>query len=118
MIEQIKKLKDGKIEKSSELLSTSKSYEAQTIEFSTSIPQTTRMPYRQPNYKSCYEQHQSQEENKKCSSYIQTNYNIEKERRQYRQLLWKPKMRSSIQLVDRQIVLMKVDLGWITPQKI
>ena len=101
MIEQIKNLKDEKLEKSSKLLSTSKSHEAQTIEFSTSIPQTTRMPYRQPNYKICYEQHQSQEENKKCSSYIQTSYNIEKEQRQYRQLLWKPKMRSYIRLIKQ-----------------
>ena len=39
LIEQIKELKDEKLEKSSELLSTSKSYEAQTIEVSTRVPQ-------------------------------------------------------------------------------
>ena len=94
LIEQIKKLKDEKLGKSLELLSTSKSHEAQTIEVSTRVPQTTQIPYRHPNYKFFYDQHQIQEENKKCSSYIQTNYNIEKEQRQYRQLLWKPKMRN------------------------
>ena len=75
------------------------------------------MPYCHLNYKSCYDLHQSQEENKKCSSYIQTSYNIEKEQRQYWQLFWNPKMRSSIRLIDHQTLPMKVDLGWITPQK-
>ena len=63
LTEQIKKLKNEKSEKSSELLSTSKSRESQTIEVSTRVPQTTRMPYRHPNHRSRYNQHQIKAEN-------------------------------------------------------
>lgn len=51
--------------------------------------QEKRMPYRHPNHKSCYDQRQCQEDYKKYSSYRETNYNIEKERRQNRQFMWK-----------------------------
>ena len=64
MIEQIKILKDDKLEKSLELLSTSKSHEAQTVKVSTRVPQIIRRPYRHPNLNSHYHQHQSQDENK------------------------------------------------------
>ena len=68
-----KNIKNEELKKSSELLSTSKSQESQTIDVSTRVPQTTRMPYRHPNHRSRYNQHQIKAENKHCSSYTQTN---------------------------------------------
>ena len=96
MTGQIKKLKIEKLRKSSELLLTSKSRESQTIEVSTRVPQMDRMPYRHPNHRSRYNQHQIKVENKHRSSYRQTNYNLENEQKQHRQLLWKTKLRSSV----------------------
>ena len=75
--------------------------------------QNTRIPYRHPNHKN----RKGQDESKQYSTYKPTNYNLEKERRQNQQLLWKPKMRNSIQTVDHQTIPMKVDLGWTTSQK-
>ena len=80
-------------------------------------PKEMWVPYRHPNHKSRYDQQQGQEESKQCSSYQQLNYNIEKERRQNRQLLWKPKIRNPIQKINHQTIPMKVDLGWITSRK-
>ena len=84
LTEQIKKLKIEKLRKSSELLSTSKLRESQTIEVSTKVPQAARMPYRHPNHISRYNQHQIKAENKYRSSYRQTNYNLENEQKQHR----------------------------------
>ena len=114
--EQIKKFKNES-KKSSELSSTSKSQESQTIEVSIRVPQTDRMPYRHPNHISRYNQHQIKEENKYRSCYRQTNYNLENEQKQHQQLLWKPKLRSSVRADDHQTIPMTVDLGWITSQK-
>jgi len=77
------------------------------------VTSNTSIPYRHPNHKN----RQGQDENKQYSTYKPTNYNLEKERRQNQQLLWKPKIRNSIQTVDYQTIPMKVDLGWITSQK-
>ena len=117
LTKQIKKLKNEELKKSPELLSTSKSRESQTIEVSTRISQMARIPYRHPNHRSRYNQHQHKEENKHSSSYRQTNYNLENKQKQHRQLLWKPKLRSFVRAVDHQTIPMKVDLGWITSQK-
>jgi hypothetical protein len=76
-----------------------------------------QVPYRHPNHKSRYDQQQSQEEYEQCSFYRQLNYNIVKEQRQNRQLVWKHEMRSPVRTIDNQTVPMKVDLGWVTPQK-
>jgi hypothetical protein len=75
------------------------------------------VPYFHPNHKIRYNQQQGQEESKQCSSYQQLNYNIEKERRQNQQLLWKPKIRNHILTINHQTVPMKLDLGWITSKK-
>jgi ribosomal protein S27AE len=79
--------------------------------------QEIRMPYRHPNHKSHYDQRLGEEENKQCSSYQQINYHTEKEQRQNQQLVGKLKMRIPIRTIDHQTIPMKVDLGWITPQK-
>ena len=100
LTKQIKKIKNEELKKSSELLSTSKSRESQTIEVSTRVPQTAWMPYRHPNHRSRYNQHQIKAENQHHSYYRQTNYNLENEQKQHQQLLWKPKLRSSIREVD------------------
>ena len=75
------------------------------------------MPYRYPNYRSRYNQHQIKEKNKHCSSYRQTKYNLENEQKQHQKLLWKPKLKSSVRAVDHQTISMKVDLGWIGSKK-
>ena len=90
--------------------------ESQTIEVSTRVPQMAQMPYRHPNHRSRYNQHQIKAENKHRSSYRQT-YNLENEQKQHQQLLWKPKLRSYVRAIDHQTIPMKVDLGWITSQK-
>ena len=77
----------------------------------------SRIPYRQPNHRIRYNQHQIKAENKHRSSYRKTNYNLENEQKQHQKLLWKPKLRCSIRVVDHQTIPMKVDLGWITSQK-
>ena len=117
LTEQIKKLKNDELKKSSYLLSTNKSLESQTIEVSTRVPQMARMPYHHPNHISRYNQHQIKAENNHRSSYRKTNYNLENEQKQHRQLLWKPKLRSSVRADDHQTIPMKVDLGWITSPK-
>jgi hypothetical protein len=89
---------------------TSKVEERSNKQYSEEI----RVPYCHPNHKSRYDQQQGQEQYKQCSSYQQLNYNIEKERRQNRQLVWKPKMRNPIRTINHQTIPMKVDLGWIT----
>jgi hypothetical protein len=75
-----------------ELPETSKVEERSNKQYSEEI----RVPYRDPNHKSRYDQQQGQEEYKQCSSYQQQrqeeykqcssyqqlNYNIEKEQRQ------------------------------------
>ena len=96
-----------------ELLETSKVEKRSNKQYSEEI----WVPYFHPNHKIRYNQQQGQEESKQCSSYQQLNYNFEKERRKNRQLLWKPKMRSPIRTIDHQKIPMKVDLGWVTPQK-
>ena len=53
--EQIKKLKNEKLEKSSKLLSTSKLRESQTIEVSTRVLQMARTSYFHPNHKIHYD---------------------------------------------------------------
>jgi hypothetical protein len=82
-------------------LQTSKEYDSKEKS------QEIRMPYRHPNHKSHYDQRLGEEENKQCSSYQQIKYHTEKERRQNQQL----------GTIDHQTIPMKVDLGWITPQK-
>jgi hypothetical protein len=96
-----------------ELPETSKVEERSNKQYSEEI----RVPYHHPNHKSCYNQQQGQEEYKQCSYYQQLNYNIEKERRKNRQLLWKPKIRNPIRTINHQTIPMKVDLGWITSKK-
>ena len=75
------------------------------------------MPYCHPNHRSRYNQHQIKLENKHRSSHRQTNYNLENEQKQHRKLLWNAKLRSYVRAVDHQTIPMKVDLGWITSQK-
>ena len=86
MTKQIKKLKNEKSEKSSELLSISKLRESQTIEVSTKVPQMARTPYCHPNHIIRYNQHQIKAENEHRSSYRQTNYNLKNEQKQHRQI--------------------------------
>jgi hypothetical protein len=79
-----------------ELPKTSKVEERSNKQYSEEI----QVPYRHPNHKSRYDQQQGQEEYKQCSFYQQLNYNIEKERRQNRQLLWQPKIRNPIRTIN------------------
>ena len=65
------------------------------------------MPYDHPNHKSPSDQRLGKEENKQCSSYQQIKYHTEKERRRNQQL----------GTINHQTIPMKVDLGWISPQK-
>jgi hypothetical protein len=82
-------------------LQTSKEYDSKEKS------QEIRMPYHHPNHKSHYDQRLGEEENKQCSSYQQIKYHTEKKRRQNQQL----------GTINHQTIPMKVDLGWITPQK-
>jgi hypothetical protein len=82
-------------------LQTSKEYDSKENS------QEIRMPYHHPNHKSPSDQRLRKEENKQCSSYQQIKYHTEKERRQNQQL----------GTINHQTIPMKVDLGWITPQK-
>ena len=70
--------------------------------------QTTRTPYRQPNYKKHFDQHQGQNEHKQMS------YNFRSERTQNMQ----PKQKTGrfIQQDDQQSPSMKIDLRWTTSQ--
>jgi hypothetical protein len=82
-------------------LQTSKEYDSKEKS------QEIRMPYHHPNHKSPSDQRLRKEENKQSSSYKQIKYHTEKERRQNQQL----------GTINHQTISMKVDLGWITPQK-
>jgi len=79
-------------------VSSNQSVESQKVEVSTNILQENKIPYRHPNHKRRYDQ----------------QYFTYKENQQ---LAWKPKMRRHIQIADQQTVPMKIDFGWITPQK-
>lgn len=78
--------------------------------------QENRMPYHHPNHKVGYGQRQDQKIYKQYSSFRQRNYKFEKQKRQNQQLGWKPKIRSSIQIVDQQKVPIKINLWWIDSQ--
>jgi hypothetical protein len=82
-------------------LQTSKEYDSKERS------QEIRMPYYHPNHKSPSDQRLGKAEDKQCSSYQQIKYHTEKERRQNQQL----------GTMNHQTIPMKVDLGWITPQK-
>ena len=51
-------MKKWEVKKSLDLLSISKSQESQTIKVSTWVPQTSWIPYRHPNHRIQYKQHQ------------------------------------------------------------
>jgi hypothetical protein len=82
-------------------LQTSKEYDSKERS------QEIRMPYHHPTHKSPSDQRLGKEENKQCSSSQQIKHNTEKERRQNQQL----------GTINHPTIPMKVDLGWITPQK-
>ncbi len=79
-------------------VSSNQSVKEQKVEVSTNILQENKIPYHHPNHKSHYDQ--------QYYTY-----------RDNHQLAWKPKMRRHIQTVDQQTIPMKIDFGWITPQK-
>ena len=131
MIDQIEKLSDIRIptsEKGTNTESVSiqiqrnayidKSLQTSKEDGSKEKSQEIRMPYCHPNHKSRYGKRQYQKLYKHHSSYRQTNYKFIKEERQNRQLVWKPKIRSSIKIVDQQKVPVKINLGWIDSQSI
>ena len=73
------------------------SLEAPKVEVRGNISQATRVSYRHPNHRSCYDQ-QGQEENYRCYSYKEQIPN------------------QQLQTIDQQTIPLKVNLGWTTSQ--
>jgi hypothetical protein len=130
LLTQIKKLKHDKKSLQEELDRKTSSVDKETNTDPTELPETLkveegsnkqdseeiRVPYHHPNHKTHYDQRQGQGEYKQCS-YRQLNYNIEKKTKTKSTTCMEAKTRNHIRAINHQTVPMKVDLGWITPQK-
>ena len=100
---QIQTPKRGTHTHTIELLSTDKFTKEQKIEVFINTPQATWIPY--CHLKSRFDLRQNQEENKKYSSYRQTNYHIEKVQRQNWQIVIRANLGSKMGHVRKHTTL-------------